>query len=114
MLRISLAAFILGTGLSFAVLNPASAASNDSATSSGSAASNAPVPAKSGKPGWLPVVVARGELKQQIESTPIVDRPNRPFHFYGNAVRRQYYRGKSTPRSGDTIKGGAAPVVQGK
>jgi hypothetical protein len=50
--------------------------------------------------GWVPVIVARGELKQQIESTPIVERPNRPFHFYGNTVRRQYYRsqGATAPR----------------
>ena len=50
------------------------------------------------EPGWLGVVVARGELKQWIDSTPIEDRPNRPFHFYGNTVRRKYYRGAATAR----------------
>lgn len=46
---------------------------------------------------WLGVVVADGALKQQIEATPIELRPNRPFHFYGNTVRRRYYRGVGVP-----------------
>ncbi len=62
-------------------------------------------------PGWMGVVVARGELKQEIESTPILDRPNRPFHFYGNTVRREYYRGNAVPRPGDFLRGGAAALV---
>lgn len=65
-------------------------------------------------PGWLGVVVARGELKQEIESTPILDRPNRPFHFYGNTVRREYYRGSAGPRASDVVKGGAALVFKRK
>ena len=67
MLRVRLAVLILGTAILFTGPSVAPAASND--------------------PGWLGVVVARGELKQWIDSTPIVERPNRPFHFYGNAVR---------------------------
>ena len=53
------------------------------------------------EPGRLGVVVARGELREQIKSTPIVERPYRPLHFYGNAVRRAYYHGSpsvSLPR----------------
>jgi len=92
MLRVSLAAFTLGMGVLFAVPNTASAASNE--------------------PGWLGVVVARGELKQWIDSTPIVDRPNRPLHFYGNAVRREYYRGSARPQPGDMVKGGASLVFK--
>jgi hypothetical protein len=68
--------------------------------------------AGNGEPGWLGVVVARGELKQEIESTPILDRPNRPFHFYGNTVRRKYYRGSPVPRPVDVAQGGAALVVK--
>jgi hypothetical protein len=64
------------------------------------------------EPGWLGVVVARGELKQQIDSTPIIDRPNRPFHFYGNTVRREYYRGSALPRPGDFVKGGSALILK--
>lgn len=66
------------------------------------------------EPGWLGVVVARGELKQEIESTPILERPNRPFHFYGNTVRREFYRGTGVPRPGDFLKGGAALVLRRK
>jgi hypothetical protein len=72
----------------------------------------APSTAGAAETGWLPVVVARGELKQEIESTPIVDRPNRPFHFYGNTVRRRYYRGAPVPRAENVVKGGSAPVLQ--
>ena len=90
MLRVSLAAFILSTVMLFAVPTTVAAASNE--------------------PGWLGVVVARGELKQWIDSTPIVDRPNRPFHFYGNTVRREYYRGNAVPRPSDLAKGGAALI----
>ncbi len=97
MLRVTLAAFILSTGMLFAVPSTAVAAA-----------------APSNEPGWLGVVVARGELKQWIDSTPIVDRPNRPFHFYGNTVRRQYYRGTAAPRPGDLVKGGAALVLKRK
>ncbi len=30
----------------------------------------------------------RAEVRQQIRSMPITERPNRPGHFYGNNVRR--------------------------
>ena len=75
MLRIVSAAFILSALVMFSA--PASARAADNG------------------PGWMGVVVARGELKQEIESTPILNRPNRPFHFYGNTVRREYYRGNA-------------------
>jgi hypothetical protein len=45
------------------------------------------------EPGWSNVVIARGEMRQQIEATPILERPYRPLHFYGNTVRRAHYRG---------------------
>ena len=102
MLRVSLAAFILGTGMLFANPHAASAASSDAASR------------PSNEPGWLGVVVAHGELKQWIDSTPIVDRPNRPFHFYGNAVRRKYYRGNPLPQPGDVVKGGTALIDKRK
>lgn len=49
-------------------------------------------PALAQEEGRLPII-AHGALKQEIKSTPILERPNRPLHFYGNTVRRQYYRG---------------------
>ena len=100
MLRVSLAAFLLGTSMWFAVSETASAAAMSPADSA--------APADSSRPGWLGVVVARGDLKEWIDSTPIVDRPNRPLHFYGNTVRRRYYRGNSS-RLNEAVQGGAAP-----
>lgn len=41
--------------------------------------------------GYYPYVIARGQDRQRIRSMPIELRPNRPLHFYGNAVRRRYY-----------------------
>jgi hypothetical protein len=98
MLRVALATFFLSTGLLLAAPGAAAAASNEPAASPPT------------EPGWLGVIVARGELKQWIDATPIVDRPNRPFHFYGNTVRRRYYRGSALPRPEDVIKGGAALI----
>jgi hypothetical protein len=92
MLRLLSAAFVLSMVVVFAAPTAARAADQE--------------------PGWLGVVVARGELKKEIDSTPIVDRPNRPFHFYGNTVRRRYYRGSGVPRPADFAKGGAALVVK--
>lgn len=47
--------------------------------------------------GRLPII-ARGELRQEIKSTPILERPNRPLHFYGNTVRR--LSGQAAQRNG--------------
>ena len=64
------------------------------------------------EPGWSSVVIARGEMRQQIESTPILERPYRPLHFYGNAVRRAHYRGsplairRSAQRGGSSCRRG--------
>lgn len=49
------------------------------------------------EPGWSPVIIATGDYRQQIESTPIELRPYRPLHFYGNTVRRNYHRGTPIP-----------------
>ncbi|TWU56508.1 hypothetical protein Poly51_24190 [Rubripirellula tenax] len=49
------------------------------------------------EPGWSPVIIARGEYRQQIESMPIELRPYRPLHFYGNTVRRNHYHGTPLP-----------------
>jgi hypothetical protein len=57
--------------------------------------------ARADEPGRVNVVIARGVLREQIHSLPIVERPYRPFHFYGNAVRWAYYHGR----------GGASPVA---
>lgn len=61
---------------------------------------------------WLGVVFAQGELKEQIESTPIELRPNRPLHFYGNSVRRKYYRGNGWPQGRDLARTVGAMVTK--
>ena len=43
-------------------------------------------------PGWYPFVIARGQDREKIQKSPIELRPYRPLHFYGNTVRRNYYR----------------------
>lgn len=43
-----------------------------------------------------PRIVTFGEAREQIKSTPMTDRPNRPLHIYGNSVRRRH--GRSAPR----------------
>ena len=63
------------------------------------------------EPGWLGVVIARGDLREQIEATPILDRPYRPLHIYGNTVRRNYYRGAPGPRVRDMAQGTGALIV---
>lgn len=50
-----------------------------------------PVPVKDLSSERLPIV-ARGEKRAEIKSTDILERPNRPMHFYGNTVRRRAAR----------------------
>lgn len=49
--------------------------------------------------GYYPYVFARGNDRQRIRSMPIELRPNRPFHFYGNSVRRRYYGRPAIPQA---------------
>jgi hypothetical protein len=37
-------------------------------------------------------VIAFGETRETIKSTPITQRPYRPLHVYGNSVRRRHQR----------------------
>ncbi len=74
--------------------------------------SQAVLPGPMAEPGWLGVIVARGELKREIEATPILERPYRPLHVYGNTVRRDFYRGAPGPRVRDVVQGTAAFVTR--
>jgi len=49
------------------------------------------------EPGWWGVVIADPYTQAQIDQTDILLRPYRPFHFYGNTVRRMFYRGNPLP-----------------
>ena len=66
---------------------------------------------KAAEPGWSPVVIATGDYREQLEKTPIVNRPYRPFHFYGNTVRRRHYRGTALPMPRDLVTAGLFPVM---
>lgn len=37
-------------------------------------------------------IIATSAQRQQIRATPILERENRPLHFYGNTVRRVHAR----------------------
>ncbi|MCE9629937.1 MAG: hypothetical protein K8S94_04350 [Planctomycetia bacterium] len=50
--------------------------------------------------GFDPRIITFGETRQQIQNTPVIDRPYRPLHVYGNTVRRRHTRGTAAPRSG--------------
>jgi hypothetical protein len=55
------------------------------------------------EPGWTNQVIARGEFRERIRSTPMEQRPYRPLHFYGNTVRRLHYRGTPLPTLGEVV-----------
>jgi hypothetical protein len=52
-----------------------------------------------------------GYSRAEIRAMPITERPSRPGHFYGNAVRRNYYRQAETAQMRSTAwQGYRAPV----
>jgi hypothetical protein len=53
-------------------------------------------------------IIAFGETKRQIEATPILERPYRPLHFYGNTVRRRASRGLPVPATAAVPSGAIA------
>ncbi len=60
-------------------------------------------PPNSNEPGWEGRVLLFGEERTRIKSMPIEQRPNRTGHFYGNTVRRIYYRGMAMPLPRDFV-----------
>jgi len=64
------------------------------------------------EPSWTGPVVKRGVDRVVTQSTPIEKRPYRPFHFYGNTVRRIHYRGQVLPRPKDAIQGVTAFMTE--
>ena len=52
-------------------------------------------PATASNTGFDPRIVTFGEARQQMQSTPVLERPYRPLHVYGNTVRRRHNRGAS-------------------
>lgn len=47
-------------------------------------------------------IVTFGESRDQIKSTPITKRPNRPLHVYGNTVRRRHSRSPASPQASNS------------
>lgn len=45
--------------------------------------------------GFDPRIITFGESREQIKSTPMMERPYRPLHVYGNTARRRHSRGAS-------------------
>lgn len=62
------------------------------------------------EPGWWGRVIAPAPMRARIRSTPIIHRPYRPFHFYGNTIRRRYYRGTVLPAPRDIVQGSVALI----
>jgi hypothetical protein len=58
--------------------------------------------------GWSTAVNPLSPEAQQIRQKPILERPNRPFHIYGNTVRRLHYRGNPLPAPRDFSGTGGA------
>jgi hypothetical protein len=56
-----------------------------------------PAEAAGQSPGVSLRIITFGETRDQLQATPIEQRPYRPGHFYGNRVRRQSNRGASAP-----------------
>lgn len=72
--------------------------------------SPAKVPGK--EPEWTGRVIKRGAERAEMDATPILERPNRPLHFYGNTVRRRHYRGSAMPTTRDFANGARALVTE--
>ncbi|MEX0687126.1 MAG: hypothetical protein WD072_00480 [Pirellulales bacterium] len=51
-----------------------------------------PLPIEAASVSFEPRIVTFGETREQIKSTPITERPNRPLHVYGNSIRRRQQR----------------------
>ena len=60
------------------------------------------------EPAWSGRVIETGPARQLLQQTPLLLRPNRPFHFYGNTVRRLHYRGRLLPTRNDVRQSLAA------
>lgn len=53
--------------------------------------------ASGAEPGWERGVIKFGAEREKIQNTPVINRPYRPLHVYGNTVRRRHYRGRAVP-----------------
>lgn len=61
------------------------------------AAAVVPAPVEAAGTGFDPRIITFGESRNQIQSIPVTQRPNRPLHVYGNTVRRRHHRSVAAP-----------------
>ena len=61
------------------------------------AATVASAPVDAAGTGFDPRIVTFGDSREQLQSTPITQRPYRPLHVYGNSVRRRHQRSVAAP-----------------
>ena len=52
------------------------------------------------EPGWSNQLILQGPAR----NAGILHRPYRPFHFFGNTVRRIHYRGTILPDQRDFVQ----------
>ena len=64
------------------------------------------------QPQWTGRVLKVGIDRQYTDSVDILERPYRPFHFYGNTVRRMHYRGFPLPLPVDFFMSGYAMMYE--
>jgi hypothetical protein len=57
------------------------------------------------EPGWTGHVIVPQAEEAVRQATPIVERPYRPLHFYGNTIRRRYYHGRIRPTAPEVRQG---------
>jgi len=61
------------------------------------AAAVAPATVDAAGTSFDPRIVTFGDSREQLQSTPITQRPYRPLHVYGNSVRRRHQRSVVAP-----------------
>lgn len=67
-----------------------------------------PTGARAQEPRWQGTVATAPDQQAAVQQLDIRFRPYRPFHFYGNTVRRIYYRGNPLPTPTDIVESSQA------
>lgn len=65
-----------------------------------------------GEPQWRPIALPGSAEARATQQQPLLHRPYRPGHVYGNSVRRMHYRGNPLPQPHDF--GAAAGAMFGR
>ena len=57
------------------------------------------------EPDWSSTMILPPGRRAELDEIDVRLRPYRPFHVYGNTVRRIYYRGNPLPSVRDFVAG---------